>query len=290
MHYSVICFPANAISALATMQQDKKYHRTQDPTYLIGASMGALRSLAIIQSNLHPSQDYTDYLSHFMINLTYHLGDTPSILTHQLETLYDTLLPEDSLQAILDHPNLHLAIMVTQLKYPFDQLPHFLITLLLIIYLLLGIYTPFSLTSYLFESVCFYSGNKPPPIEATHIKFVALTTDSLRSVLKASAHLPFITKNSPITRLPGYFLDGGITNFMCNFKLHPNHPQSLTIIPDQTQENFPTYLDSFSKKTKPLIAPYIPSLLEWFYPAYIRDPEKRKAKWRAVYLATPSLA
>lgn len=285
----IVSFPANAISGLVTMWQDKLYHTSKEDILLVGASMGSLRSVAIIQSNLNPEIDYTEILANFMIDLTYHIGDTPQTLTNHLEKLYDILLPEDTIDKILNHPHIHLGIMVTRLKSPFHYLPDLLITIIILLYLLLGIFTPIHLTNLLFDSVCFYTGSNPPPIQSiTHkIHFIPFTSDNLRLGLKASARLPILTKQVKLINNSDYYLDGGLINFMCNFKPCPKEDHKLTIIYDSTFQNFPTYLDNiyiFSTKNKNKITSYIPSLIEWFYPSYILNPEKRIQKWRVAYL------
>lgn len=296
--HTVISFPANACSALATMGLDHTFH-TLDPNnqekWFIGASMGAVRSIAILQSNI-TKQNYTDKLANFIIHLTYKPGDTPATLSNYLTTFYDTLIPPSSIPHLLSHPSLHLGIMVTRLRSPYDKLPPWVISIIILLYLLLGICTPFHLTHALFDSLCYYSGNTPPPIQARPnlppIHFYPLTNENLKLILQASSAVPFLTK--PVITPQGYLLDGGLTNYMCNFQTLP--PYNCLIVADNPRYNFPHYLDGTSffprhiHTTSPpnlysLPVP-VPKLTEWFYPAYIRNPQKRIQRWKDIYQAS----
>lgn len=307
MHYSIICFPANSCSALATMGIDHTFHypaHSNPPTqWFIGASMGAIRSLAILQSNI-TQENYTNRLAHFLSHLTYQLGDTPATLTHYLTSFYDTLLPDASLPALLTHPSLHVGIMVTRLRSPFNKLPTLAIVILLILYLILGIFTPIDLTTSLFEQLCYYSGPSPPPIKGPNY-FYPLTEKNIKAVVQATSAVPFISH--PVTFIdqsgPGYFLDGGINHYTCNFEAHPDHLCLIVTdqhkIPTFKHNSYPHFIDRVTfcpKHKKPpssnnhYYSPHptipIPTLTEWFYPAYIRTPSLRIHKWQQSYQAS----
>jgi hypothetical protein len=279
----IISFPANSISAITTMGLDMTLHNTSNK-WFIGASMGALRSIAIVQSNI-TKINYSHKLANFMIHLTYKYSDSPSSLTNYLETFFKEFINIDSLDLLLNHPDLHIGIMVAKLKFPFDKLPSFLIIILLILYLLLGILTPLNLTNLLFDKICYHSGDIPPPIENKNILFRKLTKDNILLVLRATTAVPFISKPVLFIDEPGYFIDGGICNYMCNFT--PLQGHMCDIVLDKKLYNTKTYLDTFyfftSRPNLPFTN-YVPRLYEWFYREYVKDPNKRINKWKQVYV------
>jgi hypothetical protein len=274
--------------------------------WLIGGSTGGLRALAFVNSLLL-KQDLACKIKDHYCEMYYKHGFTSDKLHAMMLEMFDSVCPNDVLKEALEHDTFKVAILVSELRYPFSLLPVILLRPFLAIVVLLHLVLPSLIETLFFKRLCFYSGHSPPSFLGLEdsVEFCKLTINNCQQVLHATTSMPLISKTCTFIKGkgPGVYFDGGITDYYLNMKinganglllgdLHPTSPiyrSALDLfvpwrrhLPDEYFEHVsvirPT--ENFLKSLEPRS---LPSVRDWFSKEYIKYPEKRKDSWNLVY-------
>jgi hypothetical protein len=280
------------------------------PKWLVGGSTGAIRSFAFI-SGLVRKENLTKELKNIYCDMYYDNDSTSDTLDIFMQSLFQKCAPHESLEQVLNHNDFKLAVMVTRVNPIYSILPGFVFKGVLMATALGNVLTP-RVVPLVFDRLCFYTGESPPPcLKSDNIEFHKLTLKNAHQVLHATTTIPFITK--PCEFIDGIgngiFLDGGLTDYYLNFELkNPSLPGLLLGDVNPHESLFRTMFDYYipmwipwkrklpqnyfrncsvvrptSEYTGILPKNSLPAVGDWFNQIYIQDPDKRKEFWNLAY-------
>ena len=300
--------PKAFISSGFEASLSESYHNNdiKSEKWLIGGSTGGMRSLAFV-SSLLLDQDLTSKMKDHYCEMYYKHGDTADVLHPMMLTMFNIVSPDKVLEECLAHDTFKIAIMVSELRYPFSLLPMLLLRPFLVLVVLMHFMLPTLIETLFFQRLCFFSGDNPPPFldSDESVQFCNLTVKNSKQVLHATTSMPLISK--PCRYIdgigPGVYFDGGITDFYLNMKIENAHGLLLGDL-DPSAPIYRSALDQFLPWTRHLPEHYfeqvsvvrptkefvkslgsssLPSVKDWFSNEYIKNPEKRKKIWNLVY-------
>lgn len=313
--FTVYAAPASGPRGFVTMGFDHQFvHLARSgliagSKWFVGGSTAAMRFCAIVSSLLSGSDNISAIKDHF-IEMTYRSGDTPSVLSPMMEAMFTKCAPTELLEAIINHPTYHLAIMVTAMSVHYSNYPDWQLKLVFLWCFLINLVAPALLRKY-FRRICFYSGSTPPPFLQGDrmVEFAQLTSDNIYAVLRATTCIPFVSERiSSIPGTPsGLFYDGAVSHYHYNLLVKDSKYQVLYLGDAYGKGVKQTFFDAFLPwRSAPrqlfdnvsIVSPTalfvrstpekrLPNVSDWFRRLYVRRPEVRKRTWRAVYdLAT----
>ncbi|ORY39545.1 hypothetical protein BCR33DRAFT_720005 [Rhizoclosmatium globosum] len=293
---------------LKTMVQEE---RLSGEKWLVGGSTGALRFMAFLTS-LTDESDATKSLLDQYCHMYYKPGDTCATLRPFMEKCFSISAPSHTIDDILSHPQIRIAIIVGKFHQPiqFQYYPEFVLKLWLGFIMLLNFISPWFLPLFV-TRLCFYSGSEAPTFLVHGTKhgqdktqFHKLTKDNVHQVLHATTCIPFVSELcTHINGLgDGMYIDGGICDFVLNTNL-PSSSHPGLLLHDQIGDLKPTVLDCFvpwrntprhlfqhcsvlhpSKHfVEALPERKLPNVTDWFDEKYIKDPTLRHKNWMRVY-------
>ncbi|KAI9095562.1 hypothetical protein DFS34DRAFT_183042 [Phlyctochytrium arcticum] len=315
-YFRIFVAPASGPSGLVTTGFEarlKALHtkgQLNGPKWLVGSSTGAMRFLALIGSIAFPEINLTEELMRHYCWMMYKDGDTPRALRPMMEQLYKIVAPENLIQGILDHPEFRVAIVVSNLRSMYQNLPDWALRGLFVTYAL-GNLVSDSVLPTLCERIVFYSGDEIPTFMANgaggveNVRFVKLTTDNIYQVLHGTTCIPFVQERCEYIHSAGHglYVDGALTDYMFNVKLTEPSDRALLLSDQPTPQVFPTALDAYFRwrSTPPaslhhvsvlhvsgnfaakMIDGQLPRLRDWFEKHYIAQPDLRRRKWQDAY-------
>lgn len=314
--FRVVAAPATGPRYFATIGFDvqfvqgfidaEKTNKTPRSVWLLGGSSAALRFTAIITSILlKRPQTIRDAVDHFT-EMTYHRGDLPETLAPMMAEMINICAPLSLLSGIVNHPKIHLSIMVAHFHPRFIEYPDWKLKLVFAECFLANIVSPSHLNRF-FTRTCFYSGTVRPPFFGPDdlVRFVPLTSDNIKQVLKATTCIPFISER--VTAIPGcsrgLFFDGALCDFHVNLRVDNERFQMLYLAGEPLSTPIKqTFFDVILPWRKApscyfdncsVIAPSayfvsqvpghrLPCVSDWFDKTYMSHPERRKESWGAV--------
>ena len=283
----------------------QKIQDTKNTKWFVGGSTAALRFCCLISSIIKNTNRIHSMREHF-IEMTYRPGDTPGVLSLMMQELIDICAPSDVLEQIVTHPQFRLAIMVAHFDPRFTTYSDWRLKLVFLSLFALNIVLPSKMSTF-YKPICFYTGPEPPPFFAgsSCVEFCAITPQNLKSVLRATTCVPFVSER--IESIPGYgsnglFYDGAICNYHMNVCITDPKYQMLFLgdVPDeQVKQSFfdviipwkgaPAAFFENCSVIKPsysfvcrVLGRRLPNVSDWFDKFYVQHPEKRKASWRGV--------
>lgn len=289
-------------TAFFQMAIDSKIHGNK---WFLGGSTAALRFCCLI-SSIIVNHNLSNSMREHFTDMTYKAGDTPQVLSPMMEQLINICAPEELIDKIVSHPDLHLAIMVAHFDPCYISYPDWRLKMVFLSLFLLNLVRPGQMSKF-YKRTCFYTGPEPPPFfDDKTVEFCPITARNLKSVLKATTCVPFVSERvSSIHGLDaaGLFYDGAICDYHMNVCITNPDYQMLFLgdVPDKhiKQSFFDVIVpwkgapDSYFENCsviKPsdlfvdkILGKRLPNVSDWFDKDYIKDPEKRKASWRSVY-------
>jgi hypothetical protein len=278
---------------------DKHNNTKIHPITFISSSFGAYKSTAIINTIVSKK----DKLSTFYekaIDMKYTKSSTPESLESMMKSLRESIIPNTEIENVINHKNIQIIIWVARLKPIYNRIHIYIQYVIFTILGLVSIYVPSILHEYMFDRLCFYTGNIPNAIfpENYVTEFHKLTNKNYNQVLKASSCIPGITTS--INYIDGVgngiFMDGAISDTHIGFKVSK---KNRAIILNKTKNlnmnffhkilKYPTIPKDFFENLS-IIHPTeycknntpdkrLPTLTDWFDEDYVKNPEKRINNW-----------
>ena len=249
----------------------EKRSTTNEETWLIGSSTGALRALSIFYG------ESTASIADHYCDMVWYPWSTPRDLERMLKRNIECInVTRDLLKKrkLSQRSNVIPAVIISFTTWPI---------LFVIVISLIGMLVGVRGIIYRFVEMHIYV---PPwshanlhtfPLEIpsyVQYKFKALTDANVKEVLYASIQIPVV---SPKSRL-GF--DGG---FVFGYLCGRAKENALVAIISDTKSPYQSILDP--RPISPTcrivcVAATTSSLLDWFNPVYVIWPERRKRKWR----------
>jgi hypothetical protein len=316
--FKIFVAPASGPRGMTTMGFDEQFAKkyvssnhphTQESRWFVGGSTAALRFVALIAS-VCSGKNYTRRLQEYFTEMTYRKGDRPSVLTPMMKNLIRICCPRKYIPDIIHHPHLHLCIFVVRLRNPIDT-PDWKLKISFIKMFFMNAWSEYWLHQ-CFDTIIYYTGKQPPSFLLNHnhnhlnpIQFEPLTETNIRTVLRATTCIPFVSERiTQIGDRSGLFFDGAIghyhLNLRCNLEQFPvlylaDQPPHTkikktffdTVLPwrgvSETELKYclRVHPTEFFKDQVPNRR--FPHVSDWFDQTYIQFPEQRKHSWNTVY-------
>ena len=308
-NFRVYSAPASGPRGFVTMGFDNaffemvKQNKIKSTKWFVGGSTAALRFCCLI-SSIVENKNLTDSMREHFTEMTYKQGDTPQVLSPMMEELIDICAP--SAEKLVTHPQFHLAIMVAHFDPCYITYKDWSLKMVFLSLFFLNLILPKQMSKF-YKRTCFYTGPEPPPfITDPSIEFCPITANNLKSVLRATTCVPFVSErveSIPGLEAKGLFYDGAICDYHMNVCITDPEYQMLFLgdVPDEhVKQSFfdviipwrgaPASFFQNCSVIKPshqfvesICGKRLPNVSDWFDKDYIKDPEKRKASWRSVY-------
>jgi hypothetical protein len=274
--------------------------------WFIGGSTGALRACAFL-SGLLTGKDLTKEIKDTYCKMHYDESKGSDDLGKMMLEMFETCLPVNCVNDVLNHPQFKIAIIVTELAPMASYLPPIALK---------SLFAGVIVANAVFEAaapavcntICFYTGDSPPAclLKDNSLSFTRLVPENVYQVLHATTAIPFVSKPCHYIhgRGTGLFYDGGMTNYYLNFELqnpaillgdlHPEEPIYRTgfdaFIPSILQRSLPArYLNHCSvvRPTHVYMQQFpdgkLPSVSDWFNKQYIDKPHLRHEFWNNAF-------
>ncbi|KNC99759.1 uncharacterized protein SPPG_09257 [Spizellomyces punctatus DAOM BR117] len=265
-YFSIYIAPASGPSGLTTTGFESRIKnlyaksKLSGTKWLVGSSTGAMRFMALIGSLVSTERNLTEELMKHYCWMQYNAGDTPQILRPMMDQLYRLVAPPDLMSDILTHPQFRLAIIVSNIRDSYQQLPDWALRAVLGCYAVGNLVNERALTG-LCERIVFYSGDEVPKFLANgfggenNTRFVKLVKENVYEVLHGTTCIPFVQERCE--SIPGagegLYLDGALTDYMLNVQFTDPSHRALLLSDQPTSNVYPTALDAmFRWRTVPI--------------------------------------
>jgi hypothetical protein len=309
-YFRAFAAPASGPRNFATMGFDRALlahlaaNQLRGEKWLIGGSAGALRFGALVAGAVS-GDDVSEAFQRRFTEMTYRPGDTARTLAPMMTSLIGTVAPASSIDAMLAHPRLRLAIFVASMRSPFAALDDRALQRAFLGFGTANVLAP-SLLARFHAPLCFYSGPVPPSfLDDGRMQFARLHRGNLHDVLRATTSIPFMSER--VEHIDGVggglFCDGGLAHHLLNVRVRgPSWPTLL--LGDDASGRVPqtAYDHWLPHRTTPssfyehctlvhpaqaflhaLPVPRVPDLLDWFLDENIEEPARRMEHWRRAF-------
>ncbi|KAI8823648.1 uncharacterized protein EV422DRAFT_521848 [Fimicolochytrium jonesii] len=266
-------------SRMRELHNENKLHGKK---WLVGASMGAIRNLALISSFISGKNVTNDLLAQ-LCYMHYVHGDTPATLAPMMAHMYRLVAPESMVDEILSHPQYHAAVIVSAVRPPFQKFPAWLLPIVFAIVALIEIIYPILqavwnvawtavngalgrkverkrpshdvVMRYICQRLIFYTGDEAPRFLADGVggkentRFVKLTRQNIYEVLHATSSVPFVQERCEYIHGVGcgLYMDGGVTDFMLNTTLADDTAPGLFVSDKSHKTIYPAAIDALTR-------------------------------------------
>lgn len=237
------------------------------PLVGVGSSIGAWRLACVTQSDpLAAIQRFEDAY----VEQRYSAKPSPAEISEQSRRIMETALGTDGIDAILQHPWLHLNIVTAHCRSLAAEQGWKLKFGLLDAMIANALHRDWLACH--FQRVVFHSPSAPPvrlAADAFDTIYVPLTRDNLLPALMATAAVPMLME--PVHDIPGappgVYRDGGLIDYHMDLQI--DAPEGIVFQPHFSARVVPGWLDKFAPWRKPqhtagklLVAPAAPLIAQ----------------------------